>query len=54
MMKASEKAKKEFNKIDYKYQRRTRDVINAEKQEKLENKEVEVGLPHIKDKEEVY
>ncbi|CAD8150046.1 unnamed protein product [Paramecium pentaurelia] len=54
MIVASEKQKKEMNKINYKHQRRTRDVINAEKQEKLENKEIDVGLPRIKDKEEVY
>jgi hypothetical protein len=29
-------------------------VINSEIQEKLENKEIDVGLPKIKDKEEVY
>ena len=29
-------------------------MINSEIQEKLENKEIDVGLPKIKDKEEVY
>lgn len=51
---ASNKQKKEIGKINYKYQRKTRDVINNEIQEKLENKEIDVGLPKIKDKEEVY
>ena len=31
MQKASDKAKKDFDKITFKYQRRTRDVINNEK-----------------------
>lgn len=58
MMKEMQKSKdldrKEFNKITWKKELRTRDTIKRDNLEKLENKEVIVGLPKIKGKEEVY
>ena len=54
MQKSKDADKKEFNKISWKKELRTKDTIKRDKLEKLENKEVIVGLPNIKSKEEVY
>lgn len=54
MREAKEKERKEFDKIVWRKQRRTRDTIKDEKLEKLTNMEVEVSLPKVTSKEEIY
>lgn len=54
MREAKEKEKKEFDKIVWRKKRRTRDTIKDEKLEKLTNMEVEVSLPKVTSKEEIY
>ena len=54
MQKSKDKDKKEFNKITWKKELRTRDTIKRDNLEKLENMEVIVCLPKIKSKEDVY
>lgn len=54
MRKTKFQEKKEYDKISWKKELRTRDTIKRDHLEKLENKEVTVALPNIKSKEEVY